>query len=184
MMKKLLYFALALGLALLVYVGVGPYLTIRHIEKAIATQDMTLLSDQIDFPAVRDSLKIQLNQTIERQTPELIKKIPFANDLVTTLGSKILEQAIDPLMAGQLLYIMQGNKPDIDFGMRELISPVPESTSTQKVFENAKYRYEDIRTFSASVDYANSGQYRFIFKRHGLHWKLSDVQLPFLQAKP
>jgi hypothetical protein len=104
--------------------------------------------------------------------------------LVTTLGGKILEQAIDPLMAGQLLYIMQGNKPDIDFGMRELISPVPESTSTQEVFENAKYRYEDCRTFSATVTYADSGQYRFIFKRHGLHWKLSDVQLPFLQTPP
>jgi hypothetical protein len=184
MMKKLLLIALALGLALFVYAAVGPYLTIRHIEKAIATQDMPLLTEQIDFPAVRESLKIQLNQTIERQTPELIKKIPFAHDLVSTLGSKILEQAIDPLMAGQLLYIMQGNKPAIDFGMRELISPVPESTSTQKVFENATYRYIDSQTFSATVDYADSGQYRFIFKRYGLHWKLCDIQLPFLQAPP
>ncbi len=181
-MKKLLLIVLTLGLALLLYVAVGPYLTIRHIEKAIATQDMQLLTEQIDFPAVRDSLKIQLNKTIEQQTPDLIKNIPFANDLLTTLGSKILEQAIDPLMAGQLLYIMQGNKPDIDFGMRELINPVPESSSTQKVFENAKYRYIDNRTFSATVNYPDSGQYRFIFKRHGLHWKLSDVQLPFLNA--
>jgi hypothetical protein len=183
-MKKLLLIALTLGLALGIYAAAGPYLTIRHIEKAIATQDMQLLTEQIDFPAIRDSLKIQLNESIERQTPDLIKNIPFAKELVTSLGSKILEQTIDPLMAGQLLYIMQGNKPDVDFGMRELISPVPESTSTQKVFENATFRYEDSRTFSATVNYADSGQYRFVFKRHGLHWKLSDIQLPFLQATP
>ena len=183
-MKKLLLIAGVFGFALLIYVAAGPFITIHKIEKSIAAQDISTLSDQIDFPAVREDLKRQLNRKLESETPDFIKDIPFAGKILNTLGGKVLEQVIDPMMAGQLLYIMQGNNPDLDFGTRELIKPVPESTSTEKVFKDAKYDYVDSQTFIASVEHTESGTFRFTFRRNGLHWKLSAIELPQLQTAP
>lgn len=181
-MKKWLIIAVLIALTLLVYAAVGPYLTIGRIEKSIARQDYETLSEQIDFPAVRADLKRQLQRKLESETPEFLGKIPFAEKIVAGISAKILEQGIDPLMAGQLLYIMQGNSPDLDFGVGEWLDPakVPESTSTGKVFENAQYRYVDHRTFIATVTHADSGTYRFTFSRNGLHWKLAGIELPML----
>jgi hypothetical protein len=181
-MKKWLTVTAIIALMLLVYAALGPYLTIHRIEKSIIQQDYEALSEQIDFPAVRADLKIQLRRKIEAETPEFFKNIPYAEKTVTSLSSAFLEQTIDPLMAGQLLYIMQGNHPDLDFGLSELLQPttVPESTSTEAVFHDAKYQYIDQRTFIATVAHPETGTYRFTFKRHGLTWKLAAIELPML----
>lgn len=181
-MKKWLTITAIIGLMLPVYAAIGPYLTIQRIEKSIARQDYETLSEQIDFPAVRADLKRQLRRKLESETPEFLKKIPYAEKAVTNLGSAVLEQTVDPLMAGQLLYIMQGNHPDVDFGLSELLKPttVPESTSTEAVFHDAQFRYVDHRTFVATVAHAESGTYRFTFRRSGLHWKLTGIELPML----
>jgi hypothetical protein len=78
---------------------------------------------------------------------------------------------------------MQGNAPDLDFGLGELVTPVPSSTSTDKVFENAETDYIDHRTFVATVSHAESGTYHFTFTRTGLHWKLSGIELPMLATE-
>lgn len=179
-MKKLFLLIGLAALAALIYVAAGPYLTMYRIEKSIAAQDLDGLSAQIDFPAVRADLKVQLQRKIDADTPDLLKKIPMLDSAVTTLSGKVLEQAIDPLMIGQLLYIMQGNHPDLDFGLGELLKPVPESTSTDRVFEHATTDYIDHQTFVATVNHAESGTYRFTFRRNGMHWKLSAVELPML----
>ena len=171
-MKKWLIIIVLIALTLLVYAAAGPYLTIRRIEHSIARQDYESLSEQIDFPAVRADLRAQLQRKLEAESPEFLKDIPFADKLVTGLSAKVLEQTIDPLMAGQLLYIMQGNQPDLDFGIREWLDPrqVPESTSTEAVFHDASYAYVDHRTFVATVTHTESGTYRFTFRRSGLRW--------------
>lgn len=184
-MKKWLTIAAIIGLMLLVYAAAGPFLAIQRIESSIAERDYERLAEQIDFPAVRADLKRQLRRKLESDTPEFLRRIPFAEKLVTRLGGKALEQTVDPLMAAQLLYIMQGNHPDPDFGLGEWLDPqqVPESASTEEVFRDARYRYIDSRTFVASVSHGENGTYRFTFRRHGLNWKLSGIELPMLSAQ-
>ena len=181
-MKKWLTVTAIIGLLLLAYAALGPYLTIQRIEKSIVRQDYETLSEQIDFPAVRADLKRQLRRKLESETPEFLKNIPYAEKTVSRLSAAFLEQTIDPLMAGQLLYIMQGNHPDVDFGLSELLQPatVPESTSTEAVFHNAQHQYVDHRTFVATVAHTETGTYRFTFRRSGLHWKLAGIELPML----
>ena len=60
-MKKWFLLAALAALAVLAYVAAGPYLTMHRIEKSIAEQDLDGLSAQIDFPAVRQSLRPQLD---------------------------------------------------------------------------------------------------------------------------
>jgi hypothetical protein len=181
-MKKWLILAAAIALAVMAYVAAGPYITMYRIEKSIANQDYDTLTAQIDFPAIRDDLGRQLARKIDAQTPEFLDNVPFIGKAVNELGAKALEQTIEPLMIGQLLYIMQGNAPDLDFGIGELFNPkqIPQSTSTEKVFENADYDYIDHRTFVASVTHEETGVYRFTFSRRGLQWKLTRIELPML----
>jgi Protein of unknown function (DUF2939) len=184
-MKKWLILAAVVALAVLVYVAAGPYITMHRIEKSIANQDYDALTAQIDFPAIRDDLGRQLERKIDAETPEFLDNVPFIGKAVNALGAKILEQTIEPLMIGQLLYIMQGNAPDLDFGLSELAKPntIPQSTSTDKVFEAAETDYIDHRTFVASVAHAETGVYRFTFTRRGLHWKLSGISVPMLAVE-
>ena len=86
-MKKWLLLAVLAGLAVLAYAAAGPYLTMHRIEKSIAAQNLDSLSAQIDFPAVRAGLKVQLQRKIEAETPDLLKEIPLLNQAVTTLSS-------------------------------------------------------------------------------------------------
>jgi hypothetical protein len=89
-MKKWLTVTAIIALMLLVYAALGPYLTIHRIEKSITQQDYEALSEQIDFPAVRADLKIQLRRKIEAETPEFFKNIPYAEKTVTSLSSAFL----------------------------------------------------------------------------------------------
>lgn len=181
-MKKWLTLAAVMALALLAYAAAGPYITMHRIEKSIAEQDYDALTAQIDFPAIRDDLGRQLERKIDAETPEYLDNVPFIGKAVNSLGAKALEQTIEPLMIGQLLYIMQGNAPDMDFGIGELFNPkqIPQSTSTEKVFAQAETDYIDHRTFVASVAHAETGVYRFTFSRRGLQWKLTGIQVPML----
>ena len=58
------------------YVAVGPYLTVRAIRIAVKEQDAAALSRQVDFPALRASLKAQLDDRLLRKAGPDCSPIP------------------------------------------------------------------------------------------------------------
>ena len=71
-MKKWIALALAAVLLVLAWVAAGPYMTIRAIQQAVQAQDAGELAEQVDFPALRASLKAQMVDALIRQAgPEV-----------------------------------------------------------------------------------------------------------------
>ena len=66
-MKKWLWLAAALALVLLGWTAIGPYRTVNAIRDAAQARDAAAMARQVDFPALRSSLKAQLADHLLRK---------------------------------------------------------------------------------------------------------------------
>ena len=66
-MKKWIALLVLAAVLLAGYVAAGPYLTVHAIRDAVREQDSSALAAQVDFPALRASLKAQLVDAMVRK---------------------------------------------------------------------------------------------------------------------
>ena len=175
-MKKWLAFALVVLVAVIVYVAAGPYLTVRAIRIAVKEQDAAALSRQVDFPALRASLKAQLDDRLLRRAgPDLQSNAlaAFGLSIANSLMGGGVDAMVTPAGLGAL---MEGHKiwKRVDDGIRTPDPTVP----APEVLHDARYRYESPSRFTATVSDDEGHPIVFVMTRDGLHWKLSDIRLP------
>lgn len=189
-MKKWLWLIVALLIALVAYVGAGPYLTVRAIRSAIERQDATALSKQVDFPALRTSLKAQLTDRMVREAGPDVQSSTFGAIGLSLAGGLIggvVDAMVTPTGLGALI---EGRKvwKRVDDGFSSSPEPVvaPADSSAApatspvapRPFDGAKYRYESLSRFTATVQDDSGRPIQFVMTRDGLNWKLSDIRLP------
>lgn len=186
-MKKWLSLFLVVMIALAAYVGAGPYLTMRAIRTAVKEQDTTALAKQIDFPALRASLKAQLLDAMVREAGEDVQANPigaFALTIATSVVNGTVDAMVTPIgLAG----VMEGrrlwrntrdsfSRPQVDANGEPL--PVPEP------LHDARYNYESLSRFTATVEDESGKPIVFVLRRNGLQWKLADIRLPLDKNVP
>lgn len=173
-MKKLLVPLLILLLAFGGYVAAGPWLTVRAIRHALQAQDATALAAQVDFPAVRASLKAQMEDRLARTTgPDWQSNLLGQAGLALAHG--VLETAVDAMATPSgLAALMEGRAvwKRMHDGIASPREPAPEPLHA------ARYRYESFSSFSATVRNADGAPTVFVLRREGLQWKLADIRLP------
>src|SRR3546814_18834370 len=98
-MKKWLWLAVAVLVALLAWTAAGPYRTVNAIRDAAQARDAQAMAEQVDFPALRSSLKAQLGARLLREVgpPSPDNPIPpfglsIAGGLVGGLGAQAGER--------------------------------------------------------------------------------------------
>lgn len=176
---------IVLALALLVgYVAAGPYLTVNAIRKAVQEQDTAALSEHVDFPALRLSLKAQLEDYLVRQAGEDMQANPFgaiavriagvaAGSAVDALATPI---GIGAVLEGRNLFNRLGGSGR---GQDAYAPNVPSDP-----LKDAKYGFESPSRFTATVANADGEPVVFVLTRSGLSWKLSDIRLPIGAPPP
>ena len=181
-MKKWIALAVAIALLMLGYVAAGPYLTVRAIRSAIAGQDAAALSRQVDFPALRASLKAQLSDRLVRSVG-----LDGQSGLLGDIGMRVagglvtgaVETMVTPVGLGAL---MEGRKVwnRVGDGMArpDAIDPPPQAPGESGPLHDARYRYESTSRFTATVEDDTGRPIVFVMTRDGLRWKLSDIRLP------
>lgn len=176
-MKRLVWISLAVFVLLVGYVIAGPFLTIHAIRDAVRNEDSRALSRQVDFPALRESLRVQLADAMVREAgPEL------QSSLLGAIGLRVAGSAagagvdmmvtpvgLSALMRGQRLWSLAGGASPVRTG------PDPQAGDP---LEDAHYRYESPSRFSATVRDDRGRPIEFVLTRQGLRWKLSDIRLP------
>lgn len=187
-MNKWIWVAVAALVALLAYVAAGPYLTINAIREAVEEQDPRALSVQVDFPALRSSLKTQLTDRLVREAgPDVQASALGAIGL--SLASGLVGGAVDAMVTPTGLgALMEGRKvwKRVDDGFPASASAAAPaggsgptaSTSPPRPFDGAEYRYESLSRFTATVQDDSGRPIQFVITRGGLRWKLSDIRLP------
>jgi hypothetical protein len=175
-MKKWITLLLVALLGLGAYVAAGPWRTVHAIRDAIEAGDSAALSGEVDFPALRASLKRQLADRLVRAAgPELQSNALGALGLTLATGasSMAVDATVNPL---GLAAMLQGRAVWRQVG-RDFAPPDPQATA-QRPFDDARYRYESPSGFTACVRDEHGRRLVFIFTRHGLAWRLTYIRLP------
>ena len=175
-MKKLLAVALVLALLLAAWIAAGPWLAVGAIKDALREQDSTALAAQVDFPALRASLKHQLADRLVRSAGAEVQSSALGAiglRMATGATSLAVDATVTPLGLGAL---MEGRQVWRQVG-DDFAPPAPGSAAREPLRE-ASYRYESPSRFSITVQDADGGPLVFILSRQGLRWRLTDVRLP------
>lgn len=182
-MKKWIALVLVLVLLLATYVAAGPYMTIRAIRHAVQAQDSGELAEQVDFPALRASLKAQLIDKMVREAGPDAQSNPFAA-IAMTMATGVVNGVVDGMVnPGGLAAVMQGRRlwrntqdsfarPAVDANGEPVPRVEPEP------LHDATMRYESASRFTATIRDEQGHPIVFVLRRNGLRWRLADIRLP------
>ena len=147
----------------------SPAWTLKGMKDAAQSHDADALNAYIDYPALRDSLKAQL---MVRMTAEAQKDKSGFGALGRAVGSVTLGPLINILVspAGMRTALLANDQEDMG----------PDASALRVPKEPVIVR----RSFSEFVvttrGQPSSG---LVFKRHGLSWMLSAVELPPIESR-
>jgi len=165
---------LALLLGITAYVASGPYFAVRAIRAAVRDNDAAALAEHVDFPALRGSLKAQLQDRLVRSAGEDMQASAFGA-LGLSIAGRVIDGAVDtmvtPLGIGAL---MQGRILASRF--EGSITPV-DSEGARAPKQDAVYRYESPSRFTATLRTQSGTPVVMVLTRHGVNWRLSDLRL-------
>lgn len=142
----------------------SPAWTLKGMKDAAQSHDADALNSYIDYPALRESLKAEL---ISRMMAEAQKDKSGFGALGMAFGSAVMGPMIDGLVSpeGMRAALLANRKKNA----------APAASALQVPEKPVIVR----RTFSEFLvtgkEERNSG---LIFRRHGLSWMLSGVELP------
>ena len=77
-MKKWLALPVIALLALLGWLAAGPFMTVNAIREAIRAEDTAALSEHVDFPVLRQSLRAQVEDYVARRAGPDMQDNPWA----------------------------------------------------------------------------------------------------------
>jgi hypothetical protein len=186
-MKKWIVLLVVLVALLAGYVAAGPYLTVRAIRDAVREQDSAALADQVDFPALRASLKAQLVDAMVREAgPDAQASVlgGFALTMATGLVNGTVDAMVTPMgLAG----IMQGRalwKSSVDSFRRQPTDTEGQALPPAEPWHDADFRYASPSRFTITTRDEAGRPLVFVLRRRGLAWKLADIRLPLDRAGP
>lgn len=147
----------------------SPAWTLKGMKDAAQSHDADALNAYIDYPALRESLKAEL---MARMMEEAQKDKSGLGALGMAFGSAMMGPMIDGLvspagMRAALLANTHENAPPAASALHVPEEPVIVRRSFSEFLVTAK-------------DQPNSG---LVFKRHGLSWMLSGVELPPMSSR-
>ncbi|PTQ88484.1 DUF2939 domain-containing protein [Agitococcus lubricus] len=172
-MKKAII-AGSLGLIAVLYAS--PYYAVYQFQEAIRSKNTAKLNSLIDYPAVKESLKKSLSQTMSAAL--LTEKTDNGmNAFATMFANAFVNPLVDTLITPDNLALMLSAKqPD---GLDKETTDIAPSKTTQDL--EFKQSYQGINTFV--VDVYDSQQptlvFNFEFSRTGiLSWQLTALKIP------
>nr|WP_239552821.1 DUF2939 domain-containing protein [Oceanisphaera litoralis] len=170
------------------YVVAAPWLTAYRISNAVDRRDSVALAEQVEFDAVRQSLKQQLNSRVLRELGADTQQNSFA-----ALGAGLANIMVDSLLDAYMTpagieRLMRGETPAP--GIPESGPPPPSNTDgngsdagkpqaeRKKLFSDARMGYRSLHRFVVTVTDDEGREAEFVLSRRGLEWKLTAILLP------
>jgi hypothetical protein len=176
---------LFVGLLTLV-AGIGfyftPHIAVYNMQKAAENMDAEALSNYVDYPSLRESLKANFNAMMAGEIAKSKNEGPFGA-FGAALAAVLINPIIDALVTPEsLAMLVKGKKPQI--GDTEKTRKT--QSSSEEADTETSMSYEGLNRFIVMVKQKRSSEdpVKFIYKRHGIiSWKLSALRMPFKEYK-
>jgi hypothetical protein len=142
----------------------SPAWTLKGMKDAAQSHDADALNGYIDYPSLRESLKAEL---MARMMAEAQKDKSGFGALGMAFGSAMMGPMIDGLVspAGMRVALLESKQENT----------APAASALHVPAEPVIVRRNFSEFVVTAKDQPNSG---LVFKRHGLSWMLSGVELP------
>ena len=179
-MKKLIAVAV---LVLLIVLGGwfgGPYLTVRGLSQALEQRDTAQLQRYVDFPRVRASLRVQLNDYLVRQAGPELASSPFGS-LLYGLGDQLGGAAVDTLVTPAGIGAVLEGHVLWNRGRNQLQGPdTGYAVQPAQPLRQAQHRFERLDRFVVEVP-RDGGQppLQVVLEPQGLRWKVVELRQVF-----
>lgn len=176
MNKKFLFILCGLtAIALGVCFYYTPYWAVSNMKEAAENRDADTLSEYVDFPALKESLKANFNAMMATEVSNNMDDNPFG-----AFGAALAAAFINPMIENlvtpeNLAMMMKGEKPKLEKTNRE-----NDKLNTDENTETTM-NYDNFNSFIVTVKEKGSSEdpVKMIFKRHGIvSWKLTALRLP------
>lgn len=185
---------LGLSILLVLVLGGGFYLAspiwaLDGLRSAIEAGDAVELEDRVDFPAVRESLKAEINAQVIAGLASEVSENAFGV-LAMGIASKMLDVFVEAAVTpAGLARMARGDSEPVSPDGREPRRPGrapapgedPEDDG-EKLFRNARLERETLSRFSVWVPDEDGDELRFVFRRTGLSWRLTSIELPTIES--
>lgn len=179
---KRFFLLLFLGILVAGYIFLGPFRTLWGIHSAVEAQSEEQLERYIDFPAVRESLKEQLEAKIERETAyqkENLAMYLLFSQLVPQVSDTLVDEFLNIESIGDLMHAAKNNSvgdssgedPSSDASIKQNIEAVLEVFE----FNYIDWNFFEIRVKDSHSEFSDS---RILFQRTGLNWPIVAIELP------
>ena len=178
MNKKILFILCGLTvIALSVCFYYTPHWAVSNMKEAAENRDADTLSEYVDFPALKESLKANFNAMMATEVSNNMNDNPFGA-FGAALAAAFINPMIDNLVTPEsLAMMMKGEKPKLEKINRENENNRPDTDeNTETVM-----KYDNFNSFIVTVKEKGSSEdpIKMIFKRHGIvSWKLTALRLP------
>jgi len=150
-----------------------PHRVVDNMRTAAESKNAAMLSRYVDYPALKESLKVSVNSTLSPNKPDKSSGDPFAV-LGAALTGAFIESMIDKLITPEGLSMMlQGDVLQLNADGKNNKSPAAD-------FETSM-GYKSFGSFVVTITRKASKEspVALIFSREGLFsWKLTGVRLP------
>ncbi|WP_321841262.1 DUF2939 domain-containing protein [Paraburkholderia bannensis] len=181
------------------YTYASPYLALNSLKQAADARDAATLSEYVDYPALRVSLKQQVGEMLQRRIQAQHSSNPLLM-LGAVIGAALIGPLVDAYATPEgVAALLNGMPPTGKPGERpappppsspassassapaEAAPPAPASTQAEapQPRPQASAGYRSLNEFAVTWQRsANGERYAAILQRHGLFsWKLAAVEL-------
>jgi hypothetical protein len=170
----------ALVVGVVAYGVAAPYITVYQIKEAAEKRDAVALSEHIDFPSVRQSLKDQMNASIAQKIgSDQAMQDSFLGSLGKQVGGLFVDKVVEVYVTPSgIRQLMLGEKPKV----LEVEVPAAESGEkpepSEKPLSHSSMRYVSLDRFVVYHKNKAGKEAQFVLHRQGIQWKLSEIVLP------
>ncbi|MDN2713987.1 DUF2939 domain-containing protein [Janthinobacterium sp. SUN120] len=178
-MKKITIAAAVAVIAVAVTAYASPYYTLHQIKTALAERNADALAAHVDFPALRASVKTQLEASMARS----IEATAGSGNPLAALG-----QSIASAMLGKMVDTMVSPAGVVALVNKSAVSPQAEANPdapADGARKKADYSagYAGLNTFIVRAKDGNAQEGALVLLRHGVWgWKLSSIEIASAMA--
>ena len=174
-MKKILISLLLFFVFVLIFLGLGPFLTLYSIKESIEERNSNKLSQNIYFPELRSNLKNQINLSLSDRINKKLNDNPLkflAEGLADIVVDETLDIFLTPDGLGRLI---DGEDPSSIIRNNKKLDTEGKGI---EVLESIEFKYQSMNRFIVLIETVNKKQIILHLDRFGIRWKLVNVILP------